>query len=70
MISRWDYKKAGHRRTYQKAKTFKAELKKESYRVKIRKAIGGGYDIFIKDLLILDKQEGHGNGRRRVDYGP
>ncbi len=69
MISRWNYSFDGHRRTFEKAKVRKAELKREGYRVKIRRAIGGGYDIFYKDVLLLDVQEGHGNGKVKQD-GP
>lgn len=64
MISRFDYKLAGHKRTYLAAKVRKQELKNQGYRVKIRKAIDGGYNLFIKDVLRLDVQEKHGNGGR------
>jgi len=66
MISRWNYTFDGHRRHYETARQRKTELKKEGYRVKIKKGINGGYDIFIKDVLLLDKQERHGNGRDRL----
>jgi len=63
MISRWNYRFDGHRRTWDKAKVRKAELKKEGFRVKVKKNFAGGFDIFIKDVLLIDAQECHGNGR-------
>lgn len=65
MISRWNYKLDGHRRNYEKARARKMELKKEGFRVKIKKGVFGGYDIFVKDVLLIDIQERHGNGRDR-----
>lgn len=64
MISKHDYKPAGYRRTYPAAKKRKEELRQEGYRVKIRKALDGSFEIFIKDIVKLDVQEKHGKGGR------
>lgn len=50
--------------SYEKARKRKLKLKEEGWRVKIRKAPDGSYQIWKKHIDLIDVQQGHGNGRR------
>ena len=50
--------------SYEKARERKLKLKEQGWRVKIRKDFDGSYQIWKKQVWLIDIQQGHGDGRR------
>lgn len=50
-------------RTYREMRSRKTQLKEQGYRVKYRKNTDGFFDLYAKDVRLIEAQRGQGNGR-------
>jgi hypothetical protein len=61
-----DYRLDSTKRNYSQAKNRKTKLKRQGYRVKIRKNIDGLFEVHKKDITLIAYQRDQGNGRVRA----